>query len=118
MGKVFVVQVPRRKDPATNEWIEYDISVASAYGMLQEPLFGRQGAEFTTAPAVARVRTALKDYCDEDSILALGDPAAIALVAAVAAQYNRGRFAILRWDRTTRQYIRLSFDTKGNKRND
>lgn len=112
MGRVYVVQVPRRRNPETGEWIEYDISPASAYGMLQEPLFGRQGAEFTTAPAVARVRQQLKDYCDDDSILALGDPAAIALVAAVAAQYNRGRFSILRWDRSTRQYMRLPFDTK------
>ena len=112
MGNVFVVQVPRRRNPRTGGWEEYDISVASVYGALQEPLFGRKGAEFTTAPAVAKIRRALKDYCDDDSILALGDPGAIAITAVVAAEMNRGRFSILRWDGRARQYVRLVYNSK------
>lgn len=112
MGKVFVVQLPRRRNPRTGEYEEFDITVASAYGMLQQPLFGNKGAEFTTAPAVSKIRSELKDYCDEDSILALGDPAAIAVTACVAADMNLGRFAILRWDGRTRQYMRLDFNTR------
>lgn len=112
MSKVFVVQLPRRRNPRTGEWEEYDISVASVYGMLQQPLFDRKGAEFTTAPAVAKLKSELKDYCDDDSVLALGDPAAIAVTAVVAAEMNRGKFSILRWDGRTRQYVRLEFDTR------
>jgi len=112
MGKVFVVQVPRRRNPRTGEWEEYDISVASVYGALQPPLFGRTGAEFTTAPAVAKIRSELKNYCDDDSILALGDPAAIAITAVVAADMNMGRFSILRWDGRTRQYVKIDFNAR------
>lgn len=112
MNKVFVVQIPRKRDHRTGDWTEYDISVASVYGALQPPLFDRMGAEFTTAPAVARIRSELKNYDDEDSILALGDPAAIAVTCTIAANNNFGRFSVLRWDGRTRQYVRLIFDTK------
>lgn len=112
MGRVFVVQIPRKRDPRSGEWQEYDISVASVYGALQQPLFDRKGAEFTTAPSVAKIRSELKDYCDDDSVLALGDPAAIAVTCTIAANNNFGRFSVLRWDGRTRQYMRLSFDTK------
>jgi len=112
MGKVFVVQLPRRRNPQTGEFEEYDISIASVYGTLQPPLFGRKGAEFTTVPAVHKIRSELKDYCDDDSILALGDPAAIAVTACVAADMNRGYFSMLRWDGRTRQYVKLDFSTR------
>jgi hypothetical protein len=111
MGKVFVVQLPRRRNTSGN-WEEYDISVASVYGILQPPLFGRKGVEFTTAPAVAEVKAKLAHYNDDDSILALGDPAAIAVVASIAADMNFGKFSILRWDGRSRQYVKLTFKTR------
>lgn len=112
IGNVHVVQVPRRREPRTGRWIEYDIRTAKAFGILQQPLFDRtQGCDFITKNAINRCREALADYSDQDSILALGDPAAIALTCVIAAQNNDGRFAVLRWDGATKQYVRLEFET-------
>ena len=113
MGRVFVVQVPRRFEPRTQKMVEYDISSASAFGVIVgEPLFDRNnGMEFITKPAVHRVKKALKDYSDDDTILALGDPSAIALTCVIAAQMNRGKYSVLRWNGATRQYVQLNFET-------
>lgn len=112
MGRVFVVQIPRRRDKRTGEWVQFDISVASVYGTLESPLFGEKGAEFVTAPGVSILRSRLKDFSDDDTIMAIGDPAAIAAACAVAADMNRGRFSVLRWDGRTRQYVKLDFNIR------
>ena len=48
------------------------------------------------------------NFNDDDYLLLTGDPAAIALAAAVAARQNGGRFKMLKWDRQTAKYFPLS----------
>ena len=54
--------------------------------------------------------TRLRDYCDEDAILAMGDPALIGIVCAIAARQNDGVFALLKWDREQQTYYPVRVD--------
>lgn len=121
MGRVFIPQIPTRirMDHSTGKPVmkdgkpvrdPFDMSVASAFGELQEPIFPPWGVPLAPVQYMATIRKNLSDYSDDDSICAVGDPAATAVMAAVAAAVNRGRFAILRWDGRTKQYVRLNFD--------
>jgi len=54
--------------------------------------------------------TRLRDYSDEDAILAMGDPALIGIVCAIAARQNDGVFALLKWDREEQTYYPVRVD--------
>jgi rubredoxin len=86
---------------------KHDLTPASAFGDLQI-LINRNQIGIAAQPIVAQLRHDLRDYSDDDYVLAVGDPVAIGLAISVAADSNRGRVNILKWDRQTRQYISLS----------
>lgn len=86
---------------------KHDLSPAAAYGELQV-LINRNNIGIAAQPIVAQLRHDLRSYSDDDCILAVGDPVAIGLAISVAADSNRGRVNILRWDRQTGQYIQLA----------
>lgn len=86
---------------------KHDLTPAAAYGEL-EVLIQRNNIGIAAQPIVAQLRHDLRNYCDEDYILAVGDPVAIGLAISVAADCNRGKVSILKWDRQTRQYISLN----------
>jgi len=90
---------------------KHDLSPAAAYGELVV-LIKRNNIGIAAQPIVAQLKNLLRNYSDEDSILAVGDPVAIGLSIAVAANMNRGRVCILKWDRQTRQYIKTIADIK------
>ena len=54
--------------------------------------------------------TRLRDYSDEDAILAMGDPALIGIVCAIAARQNDGVFTLLKWDREQQTYYPVRVD--------
>lgn len=114
MPKVFLPQAPNKRDPETGKFTkQLDFSVASAYGVLQAPIFDPWGIGFpATREHYHKAREVLKGYQDGDSILAAGDPAGIALCCVIAAQQNNGRFSLLRWHGASRQYVKLDFDTR------
>lgn len=68
---------------------------------------------FSSAPTVSRLRRALRTYSDDDHLLMIGDPAAIAAAAAVAAHINMGRLKLLKWDKQEQQYFSVSIDIHG-----
>ena len=120
MPQVYVPQLPRRRkthhgQPVKDSdgrdiWIEMDITVASVFGELREPVFLNTGVPPMSKDNVVRARHAMKDYNpDEDSIVAIGDPCAIALLTGAAAIDHR-KFSVLRWDNRVKQYIKLTFD--------
>jgi hypothetical protein len=124
MPKVYIPSIPRRGkrdssgkliiDPETDRPIFepfIDFSVAAVYGeLVEEPVFGYHGVVFAAMQDnVSQVRRHLRDFDpDEDSIIAVGDPVAIALCCSVAVRDFNG-YSILRWDGKTRQYIKMSF---------
>lgn len=115
MGKVYLVQMPTRYNPVRKVREDArDVSPASVFGEITPPLFPQHGASYFTHDDVHMVRKQLKDFCDDDSILLLGDPAAMGLAVSIAAEINNGRYSVLRWDRARREYMRLSFNLRGN----
>lgn len=115
MATVYLVQMPRKKNHASGEFEDaFNVSPAAVYGEITHPMFPSFGASYYTQNDVHHVRRLLKDYSDDDCILLMGDPAAIGLACSLAAEVNGGRYNILRWDRTQRQYMKMSFNLRGN----
>ena len=122
MPKVFIPQIPHRvvKGPDNKPIFDdegkilrkpvHDLTVARVYGDLQEPVFDALGVPPMTNSNVVRARHAMRNYNpDEDSIMAIGDPAGIALLTSAAVLDHR-KYSILRWDGRMREYVKLDFD--------
>lgn len=87
-----------------------DISDASEFGPLDILLPALEQATLSVQPTIRRMLRKLSKFNDNDYLLLAGDPAAIAIAGALAAQFNRGRFKLLKWDRITSQYLPLNVD--------
>lgn len=104
MSRVFVVQVPAFRGP-DGTWVEkYDLSAAEAFGGLIRVLpFGNVPSDpGPTRSALFSVFSVFDP--DEDYVLLLGDPVAIAQAVAVVLQFHRRPFRVLKWDRRGRRY--------------
>ena len=57
----------------------------------------------------------LKDYNDDDFILAMGDPVAIGISCIIASEVNNGKVNILKWDRENSCYynVKINMYQKG-----
>jgi hypothetical protein len=112
MGTVYIVQETLKRDRETGQLVRiHDLSPAAIYGTLV-PLLeqGKSPSVLATVPIVHELKRKLKNFGDDDSLLAVGDPVVIGLATAVAAQINHGRVSVLKWDRESRSYIRVSFE--------
>ena len=110
MGTVFIPQEPKRKDDGTGAMVPlYDLTPALKFGTLKV-LLPHGPVMLSTKPMVDHMRTEMDEFCDEDYILAVGDPAAIISAGMVASQANKGRVKLLWYDRQQRAYIPLQFD--------
>lgn len=105
-AKIFVTQIPHRRDKETNKFVPViNIAPAAEHGeiiIMMPP----QAPFFATTDLIAQLRTELKDYNFErgDALIALGDPAIIAAASAVLAK-DFGKFTILKWDRSISRYL-------------
>ena len=102
---VFVVQeVPGR-----------NILSAEKFGDLELLLPEGSQLVLSTGPTVKRLNRKLKNFCDDDYLLLIGDPSIIGIACAIAASYNRGRFKCLKWDKREYKYypIEVNLYEKG-----
>ena len=67
----------------------------------------------SAAPTVSRLRKKLKDFNDDDYILPMGDPIAIALAGEIASDINNGKVQFLKWDRQERLYYPVKSNIYG-----
>jgi hypothetical protein len=113
---VYVVQESVRKDRRTGKFVPIDISQAAAYGNI-EVMLPNNPIGIAMQPVVNRLRHALRNFSDDDYLLAMGDPVAIGIAFALASQANRGKVKTLRWDRRVNggSYIEVHADLKGTK---
>ena len=105
MGKVYVVQ----ENPNVN------VIGAGRFGELVPMLPPGKQITLSPAPIVRMFKSILKDYNDNDYILAMGDPDAIAIAAMVASDINHGLINILKWDRENRAYYSVKIDLFNRK---
>ena len=108
-GRVFVVQEVLRRDADGELRPAHDLTPAAAHGEL-ELLLSWRTSVMSPAPMVHELRRKLRGFCNEDSILAVGDPVAIGAAVAVAVMENAGKAAVLKWNRETRSYIKVRLD--------
>ena len=106
MPKVFVTQVPHRRDPDTNAFVpSVNLTPACEHGELVVMMAPR-AAFFATNDLVKQLREHLYHYDYEagDSIIALGDPSVIAVAFAILGK-DKGKFIVLKWDKNVGRYL-------------
>lgn len=77
---------------------------AKKFGALQTLIGAHQQIVVDSESAVQLIKQKLTTFGDGDYLIAIGDPAAIGIACAAAAQANAGRFKLLKWDRQEKQY--------------
>ena len=95
MGTVYVVQEVEGRN----------ITGAKEYGGIVVLLPPGHQITFSPGPVVNQLRAKMSHFGDDDYILLMGDPAAIGIVCACAAEWNQGRFKLLKWDRQEHSYF-------------
>ena len=109
MGTVYAVQEAMRK--IQGQWRRmHDLTPALIYGKLKIIIEGDQHLPISVQPIIWEFKKKLKDFCDDDYLLLIGDPVLIGIATAVAADINRGRVKFLKWDRETAQYLEIGAD--------
>lgn len=94
----------------TQEMRGRDLSDATTFGDLEILIPAEEQAGYSTQPTIRKINRKLSNFTDDDYILLAGDPAIIALSAALACKHNNGRFKMLKWDRLEEKYFPLEAD--------
>ena len=106
MAKVYVTQIPHKMDKAVDAFVPtVNISPASEHGEIVVMMPPR-AAFHATGDLVKQLKEHLQNYDYEagDSLVALGDPAVIAVACAILGKMH-GRFTVLKWDREIKRYV-------------
>lgn len=110
MPRVFIPSMAVRKTPDGVVVPVYDFSQCNKYGDVRIIFTRGLASADDIEHAIMIGSNVLEDFCDDDSIVATGDPAAIGLAVMFASRNNDGRVAMLRWDRYSRNYQRIILD--------
>lgn len=85
---------------------------ALKFGALEPLISGRDAQLYNTGPLVQQLRSKLRTFTKDDFILAVGDPVAIGIATAIAAEFSGGHVKMLKWDRQERMYYALTVDLR------
>ena len=97
MSRVFVIQNHLRYDSAKGELVpRYDINPAREFGEIVFVLPPRTTMN-EPARVIGVITEALRDFCDDDHLLLIGNPCFIGWAVAIAASRNSGRVRTLVW---------------------
>ena len=88
---------------------------AADYGDIVVLFESGQQIMFSPQPAIRKLKRKLKDFDDGDYLLMMGDPAAMGIACCIAAEMNRGKFNILKWDKKQQRYypVTINLNEKG-----
>jgi hypothetical protein len=106
MKKVYITQIPHRRDRETSSFVPtVNVAPASEHGEVVVMMPPR-AAFYATADLVKQLKDKLKDYDYEagDSLVAMGDPAVIAVACAILGKLH-GKFTVLKWDKNVGRYM-------------
>lgn len=114
---VYIVQEPMIRDIATGQMVsQFDFRNVLEYG---DPIIclpnGR--VALNPAPTVQQLKDKLRNFSDDDYLVAVGDPSAIAIASAVACNNNMGRMKLLKWDKNHKRYIMVAIELFPERRN-
>jgi hypothetical protein len=113
MSRVFVVQEPLKMEAGVPV-PRINLGTLKPYGdvefLFQWSDFKEDDAFEDTDAIVRQLREKLHDFCDDDYIVPLGNPAMIGLAIAVASDCNDGRARVLDWMRERGRYRLINID--------
>lgn len=111
MSKVYVPQVPSKYDPATKLWVPtVNLDHAKEFGEVVVML-PPNANRLHINPLITALREQMKDFTEQDYIVAVGDPSLIAAAACIAVRKTNGLLRILKWDRLSSAYIPVEANT-------
>lgn len=93
----------------------HDMAPATLYGEPIVLLTSQRDQSFTPQITLKLLRDRLKDFCDDDYLLLIGDPVAMALAVNAAAEINDGFVTVLKWSKHHNGYfpIEIDFNERG-----
>jgi hypothetical protein len=104
--RVFIPQIVERYDPTKEAMVPaFDFSAAAQYGQLT-PILGTEDDPLFLARVTSQIRKTLEDFNENDFLVAVGDPAVIAVCAGIVLRRQKS-MKLLKWDRKTRTYHNL-----------
>jgi hypothetical protein len=92
--------------------MKHNILPAQAFGELVFLLPPTLQITFSPGPIVVRMERHLQGFTDDDFLLLIGDPAAMAAAGALAAKHNNGKFKLLKWDKREMKYYPIQVEVK------
>jgi hypothetical protein len=95
---------------AVSETAQHNITSALCFGEIETILPPNAQIAFSVVPTIRRIQRKLENFTDDDYLLFIGDPTAIAIISAIASAKNKGRFKCLKWDKYERMYIPIQVD--------
>lgn len=116
MPRVFIPQIPSRFDRGINSWVPtVSVDAAKEFGEIVVML-PPEASRLDANSIVTLLKTAMTNFGEDDYILALGNPMAIAIVAALADRAS-SPLRLLQWDKQTRRYqlIEATIDDEGGR---
>lgn len=99
MSKVYVTQAT-----------PHDLASATQYGELVTILKQSKDQTFAPQPVFRFLKQGLKDFSNQDYLLLVGDPIAMALAVNAAGQANNGRVKLLKWSKKHECYTPIEID--------
>jgi hypothetical protein len=113
MSVVYIPQEVRKLNPRTRQFeAVHDLSPAIAFGKPEILCSATMSFSLDPSAMIKAMREGLRNFSDQDYLLAVGDPAAIAIASMLAAAMNNGRVKMLRWDRQVKQYLEMQLDVR------
>tara|TARA_R100000306_G_scaffold21058_1_gene25036 strand:- start:600 stop:923 length:324 start_codon:yes stop_codon:yes gene_type:complete len=97
----------------TQENPRVDIVSALQWGDLESLASHLDQVHLNPGRIVAEFRRKLRDFGDDDWLLAMGDPAIIGIAFAIAASINDGRVNLLKWDKIEKSYYPVRINLRG-----
>ncbi len=104
MPKVFIPQVPSRRDAGANAWVPtVNLDPARLYGDIVVML-PPEASRLPMAKVKPLMEEMMNEYTKEDCVMAVGDPTVYAVATCLAAIKTNGLLRMLKWDRLSSSY--------------
>lgn len=88
----------------------HDMTACTQYGKPVVLLQSAKDQTFAPQPVLRELKNLLRGFTDDDYLLLVGDPIAMALAVNVAAQSNNGRVKLLKWSKRHEGYFPIEID--------
>lgn len=110
MSNVYVVQLQQKRDRSTGRLVErFDLSPAEDYGPLVY-LLEHGDSPLRPVPTLAKLRSGLANFTEQDYLLLIGNPCLIGWATALASQASGGRVRLLQWSARSNSYVVVESD--------